>query len=51
MENQKPTHQLRERKDAPGCNVSQTFNFTVGVIALVVAGIAAYLIYKYFVQG
>jgi hypothetical protein len=51
MENEKPTHQVPERKAAPGCNVSQTFNFSVGITALVVAGIAAYFIYKYFLQG
>jgi hypothetical protein len=50
MENEKPTHQVREG-NAPSCNVSQKFNFSVGVTALVVAGIIAYLIYKYFIQG
>ena len=51
MDNENPTHQIPERKDGSNCNVSQTFNFTVGGISLIVAGIAAYLIYNYFIQG
>ncbi|HEV2806447.1 MAG TPA: hypothetical protein VGW57_16095 [Chthoniobacterales bacterium] len=51
MKNENPSHQVPERKDAPGCNVSQTLNFSLGVITLLLAGVAAYLIYKHFFQG
>jgi hypothetical protein len=51
MENENRTHKDSARKDLSGCNVSQKFNFSVGMIALAVAGIIAYLIYKYFIQG
>jgi hypothetical protein len=41
----------RARKDLSGCNVSQKFNFIVGIVALAVGGFIACLIYKYLIQG
>jgi hypothetical protein len=51
MDNENHTKQVPGRKEMPGCNVSQTLNFSAGLAALIIAGIVAYLIYKYLVQG
>ena len=51
MENENSVPKDPARKELSGCNVSQKFNFSVGMIMLAVAGIIAYLIYKYFIQG
>jgi hypothetical protein len=32
----------------PGCNVSSTFNFTVGGVSIIVALLIGYLVYVYW---
>jgi hypothetical protein len=34
-----------------GCNVSSTFNFTVGAIAVVAAGVIGWFVYRWLSAG
>lgn len=46
MEKQNKITSVRDDQPAKGtCNVNSTFNFTVGTIAIAVAGLAGYLIF------
>lgn len=50
MENKIITHSQTEQKPVPNCNVKQSFNFAIGAVALIVAIVATYFIYKYFIK-
>lgn len=50
MENKDLTHVETDQKPQANCNVKQSFNYTVGAVALIVAAIAGYFIYKYFTK-
>ena len=44
-------HVDTRKEDTPSCNTSMTFNFAVGVIAILVAVIVGFALYAYFVKG
>lgn len=45
-----PNTETREESKS-SCATNTTFNFTVGAIAILVAGIGGYAVYAYFFKG
>jgi hypothetical protein len=47
MENQPSESTKNEKPRLSNCNVNSTFNFSVGAVAIAVAGLIGYFLYQY----
>ena len=51
MEKEKSIQSVKNDENVKGtCNVNSTFNFTVGAIAIALAGLIGYFIYHYLIR-